>query len=123
MKDAIHIGGSSIFFLVNSKTQVNLDEELVMIFGPAKDFQDKINSTYKRVNWEKNNNCTVISENGVLDFYLNEDGIIERFVMVDVKLTDEPFLEVSKLCKKYKWLLYDLVKEKYINISSHDNEP
>lgn len=111
---------SSIFFLVNSKTEINLtNKDLVMLFGLTKDFKNKINSTYERIiQNEKNENCTVVSDNGVLDFYLDDDEVIVKFVMVDVKFTDEPLAEVSKLCKKYNWLLFDLNKEEYINIST-----
>ncbi len=109
---------SSTFFLVNSKTKINLaNKDLILLFSSTKDFQNKINSTYRKVKWEANGNCTVISDNGILDFYLSEDEVIEKFVMVDVKFTDEPLAEVIKLCKKYNWLLFDLGKELYISVS------
>ena len=70
---------SSTFFLINSKNKVNIiDKDLILLFGSTKDFLDKINSTYKRVQWNNGNtNCCVISDNGVLDFYLSEDEVID----------------------------------------------
>lgn len=109
---------NSTFFLVNSKTEINLaNKDLILLFSSTKDFQDKINSTYTKVKWEANGNCTVVSDNGILEFYLSEDEVIEKFVMADVKFTDEPLAEVRKLCKKYDWLLFDLGKEQYIKVS------
>ena len=60
MKDGL------IYFLVNSNTPVNLtDKEPIRIFGSTQGFRNKINATYKRVNWHKENgNCTVICGGG-----------------------------------------------------------
>ena len=106
-----------IFFLVNSKSKVDLtNKDLILLFGSTKDFRNKINSTYQRVDWnDENGVCTVVSINGILEFYFGDAEVIERFVMVDVLYTENPVKEVSELCKKYHWLLYDLDSEKYIN--------
>ena len=54
----------------------------------------------------------------MLEFYLENEAVIEKFVVVEVKLTDEPLRELSKLCKKYNWLLFDLDREEYVKISN-----
>ncbi len=79
-----------IFFLVNSKSKVDLmNKDLILLFSSTKDFRNKINSTYQRVDWdEKNGVCTVVSSNGILEFYFSDDEVIEKFVSVDVSLTD-----------------------------------
>lgn len=110
----------STFFLINSNSPINLtNKDLILLFGSTKDFINKINSTYKRVNWNKQDGiCTVVSDNGILDFYFGDDEVIEKFVVVDVSLTDTPFTEVINLCKKYNWLLFNLDKEAYVDISN-----
>lgn len=72
---------SSIFFLINSKKEVNLYcKDLILLFSSTKDFRNKINSTYQRVKWNnKKGICKVVTENGILDFYFGDEEVIEKF--------------------------------------------
>jgi len=107
------------FFIVNSKEEIDLlNKNLILLFDTVENFKNKLSSTFAKINWRDNSTCTAITNNGILDFYFSDEEVIENYVIVDVKFTDEPFVEISNLCKKYGWLLFDLDTEKYIKINS-----
>ena len=105
-----------MFFLVNSKNEVDLlDKNLILLFGSTQDFKNKINKLYPKTIWKNEGIAISKTTNAVLEFYFGDDEVIERFVMVDVLYTEDPFKEAREICKKYHWLLFDLDSEKYVN--------
>lgn len=109
------ITSGRVFFLVNTRHEINLTHHSqVSIFDTFNSFRKKIDDFFRRVTWSVDGTCTAITDNGVLIFYYDNEEVIEKFLMVDVFLTDEPFAEVKKLSKSYNWLLYDLETENYL---------
>ncbi len=105
-----------LFFLVNAKKEVDLlDKNLILLFGSTQDFKNKINNSYPKTIWKDEGIAITKTTDAVLEFYFGDDEVIERFVMVDVLYTEDPFKEIREICKKYHWLLFDLDSEKYVN--------
>jgi len=105
-----------MFFLVNSKNEVDLlDKNLILLFGSTQDFKNNINNWYPTTIWKDGGVAIAKTTDAVLEFYFGDDEVIERFVMVDVLYTEDPFKEIREICKKYHWLLFDLDSEKYVN--------
>ena len=105
-----------MFFLVNSKNEVDLlDKNLILLFGSTQDFKNKINNFYPKTIWRDEGIAVSKTTDAILEFYFGDEEVIEKFVMVDVLYTENPIKEIRGLCKKYKWLLYDLDTEQYVN--------
>lgn len=105
-----------MFFLVNSKLKVDLlDKNLMLLFGSIQDFKNKINTYFPKTIWKEDGIAITKTSNAVLEFYFGNDNVIEKFVIVDVLYTEDPFKEIRGLCKKYNWLLFDLDSEQYVN--------
>jgi hypothetical protein len=86
------------------------------LFGSIEDFKNKIERLFPKIKWQEDGNAVLITEDRILDFYYGTEEVIEKFVMVDVKYTDEPFKVVSRICSAYNWLLFDLDIEEYISL-------
>jgi hypothetical protein len=113
----LDIKSGRVFFLVNGKSKVNLlDKSLILLFGTIEDFKRRINRMFPSVINDKDGVLTVKTDNSILEFYYGSEEVIEKFVMVDVFLTEDPFKDVTNLCMENKWLLYDLEGEKYLDI-------
>ena len=106
-----------IFFLVNAKSKIDLlDKSLIMLFGSIEYFKKRVFRIFTSVISDKEGVMTVKTENSILKFYYGEEDVIEKFVMVDVLLSDNPFSDVTRLCTENNWLLYDLDCEDYMTI-------
>jgi hypothetical protein len=106
-----------IFFLVNAKSKANLlDDNLILLFGTIEYFKKNIIRIFPSVISDHDGVLTIKTENSILKFYYGSEEVIEKFVMVDVLMSDNPFVEIKCICLENNWLLYDLEYEKYIEI-------
>jgi hypothetical protein len=102
------LGLGYFFCLVNSIEDIDVfNEDQYRIFGTRTDFKDKIQAIYPMMTWKSNRDAFVITRNGILTFMCGYNEIIENFVLVEVHLTEEPLVEIKRVCKKYQWALYD----------------
>ncbi len=106
-----------LFFIVNAKTKVNLlDKSLILLFGSIEYFKKRVIRKFPSVIKDHEGVLTIKTDKSILEFYYGTEEVIEKFVMVDVLLTDNPFLDVTDLCRSNHWLLYDLESERYLNL-------
>jgi len=103
-----------IYFLVNSKSKVNLlNKDLILLFGSAPEFVRKIKQFYLQFILEEDGLVVVKTSDAILKFYFGSDDIIEKFVIAEVLFCDEPIEEISPMCRKNNWLLFDLEEQEY----------
>lgn len=104
------------YFIVNSKEKVNLQESEMLLFGNTLDFRNKVIYTYPAIIKEEEGFLVVKSNDSILQFHYGTEYVIEKFVIVDVLLTDEPTKEIGKFCVRNNWHLFDLDSDAYIDL-------
>ena len=87
-----------------------------MLFGSTEYFKKAVSKIFSEVIHDLDGVMTLKTENAILKFYYGDAEVIEKFVMADVLLSDEPSKDVSILCKENKWKLFDLEAELYVDI-------
>jgi hypothetical protein len=106
-----------IFYLINSKSKIDLlDKSVINLFGSIEYFKNAIFKMFNNVINDSDGVITLKTEDSVLIFYYGDEAVIEKFVMVDVLLSDDPLKDVTSICKMNKWLLFDFEAECYIDL-------
>jgi len=112
----IGIQSGRMFFLVNSKSKVDLlRKDLILIFGTTIDFKMNVLKIFPKQIKDDDGILTIKTDNSIMEFYYGTEELIDKFVMVDVKFSEEPSLDLKKLCAKTGWLLFDLDFEEYVD--------
>ena len=92
------MNSGKVFFLVNSKIQVNLlERNLVLLFGTNEYLRKRVVSQFPKVVKEDESTLTVKSGHAVLQFYYGAEEVIDKFVLVDVLFSDNPDKELHQI--------------------------
>ena len=109
---------SRIFLIINSEKEIDLINSGYLLWGSmdASDFITRVSKLFPKTNWNNNEIGLLKTDNAVIEFYIGEPGPgnFETGIMADVQFSDEPFLELTKICNANNWLLFDIDFEKYI---------
>ncbi len=110
-----------IFFLVNAKSEINLlDKNVILLFGSIGYLKKCVLKIFSDVLTDTDGVLTIKTDTSILKFYYGIEDVIEKFVMVDVLLSDNPLIDVTKLCIENNWFLFDLNSEKYMKLGDRE---